>query len=72
MSWPDQFSEPLAVVADLGIFAVQNFVDLLEISFGVGVHLLARERRARFGLPGGIADHGREIADQKNGGVALS
>ena len=39
---------------------------LIQISFRVGVHLLARKRRARLGLPGGIADHGRESADQKN------
>ncbi len=52
------------------LFAVEDFVDLLEIGFGVGVHLLARQRRARFGLAGGIADHRGEIADQENRGVA--
>ena len=66
-----QFSQPLAVVADLGALAIEDLVDLLEIGFRVGAHLLGRERRTRFGLAGGIADHGREIADQKNRGVAL-
>ena len=63
-------AEPFAVVADFGFFAVENLVDLLEIRFCVSVHLLARERRARFGLARGVADHGRKIADQENGGVA--
>ena len=64
------FAEPFAVVADFGFFAVEDFVDLREIGLRVGVHLLASERRARFGLAGGIADHRGEIADQENGGVA--
>ena len=67
---PGEFSEPLGVVADLGIFPAQNFVHLFEIRLRVGVHLLARQGRARLGLAGGIADHRREIADQKNRRVA--
>ena len=66
MSWPVSLPEPFAVVADLGALAVENLVDLFEIGFGVGAHLLAGERRTRFGLAGGIADHGGEIADQEN------
>ena len=66
-----EFAEPFAVVADLGALAIQNLVDLFEIGFGVGAHLFAGERRARFGLAGGIADHRGEIADEEDGGVAL-
>ena len=36
----------------------------------MGLDLFSRERGARLGLAAGIADHCREIADQKNGGVA--
>ena len=35
-----KFVEPFAVVADFGFLAVENFEDLREIGFGVGVHLL--------------------------------
>ena len=41
-----------------------------EIGLGIGVDLLARQRRAGFGYASGVADHGGEIADQKNSGVA--
>ena len=64
------FAEPFAVVADLGYFAVEDFEDLLEIRLGIGVDLLARQRRARFGYARGIANHRGEIANQKDGGVA--
>ena len=64
------FVEPFAVVADFGFFAVEDFEDLLEIGFRVGVDLLAGQRRARFGNAGGIADHRGEIADQEDRGVA--
>src|SRR5215472_2018928 len=63
------FAEPFAVVADLGFSLVENFVNLLEIGFRVGVDLFARKRRARFGLSGGIANHRGKIADQENRGV---
>ena len=43
---------------------------MLEISFCVGVDLLACQRRACFGNSGRIADHCRKIADQEDGGVA--
>jgi len=58
-----EFAEPLAVVADFGFGGIENFEDLGEIGFGVGVDLFAGERRARFGNTGGIADHGGEITD---------
>ena len=62
-------AEPFAVVADFRLLRIEDFVDLFEIGLGVGVHLLAAQRRARFRLAGGIADHGGKIADEKNGGV---
>ena len=65
-----KFVEPLGVVADFGFLRVEEFEDLREIGFGVGVDFFAGERRARFGASGGIADHGGKIADQENGGVA--
>ena len=63
---PAEIAQPFAVVTHLGAFAVQDLVDLLEIRVCIGAHLLPRERRTRLGLPRGIADHGREIAHQKN------
>ena len=65
-----ELAEPVGVVHDFGFFAIENAKSLIEISFRVGVHLLARQRRARFGLAGRIADHGGKSADQKNRGVA--
>src|SRR5256885_12819440 len=35
----------------------------------MGADLLPRERRARLRLPGWIADHGGEVADEKNSNV---
>ncbi len=64
------FAEPFAVVTDFCFFLVEYFENLGEIRFGVSVHSFAGERRARFGLSRGIADHRREITDQENRGVA--
>ena len=64
------FAEPFAVVADFRFFLVEDFVDLREVRFGIGVDLLARQRRARFGYASGVANHGGEITDQENGGMA--
>ena len=65
-----EFVEPLAVVADFGFLGIEEFEDLCEVSLGVCVHLFAGERGTGFGLPGGVADHRGEIADQEDGGVA--
>ena len=65
-----KLAEPLAVVANFGFLAVEDLEHLFEIRLRVRIHLLARQRRPRFGLACGIADHGRKIADQKNCGVA--
>ena len=65
-----EFAEPLAVVLDLGLLGVKDFEHLFEIRFRVGLDLLAGKRRARFGLAGGIADHGGKVPDKENGGVA--
>ena len=64
--------QPLAVVADFGFFRVrvEDFEHLLEIRLSVGIDLVARKRRSRFGLASGIAHHGSEVANQENGGVA--
>src|SRR5947207_5848600 len=64
------FAEPFAVVADFRFFLVEDFVDLRKIGFGIGVNLLARQRRAGFRYARGVANHRRNIANQKNGGVA--
>ena len=50
--------------------AIENFVHLRHVSFGVAHDLFAGERRARGGAPGRVADHAGEVADQKNDGVA--
>src|SRR6266436_319607 len=65
-----EFVEPFAVVADLSFFFVEDFVNLGEISLGIGVDLLARERGTSFGLPGWVSNHRGEIADEEDGGVA--
>src|SRR4029077_14848615 len=59
-----QTSKPFAVVADFGALTIEQFVNLLQISLRVGLHLLARKWRPSFGLACGVADHGSEIANQ--------
>ena len=61
---------PFAVEADLGQLAIENLERLRAIGFRVALDLLARQRLARLGASGGIADHRGEVADQENHGVA--
>jgi len=60
---------PLAVVADLGLRRVEHEAGLAVVGLGVGFDLLARERRARRVAAGGVADHRREVADEKDHGM---
>ena len=64
-----QLIQPLAVVADFRFLGIEEFKDLREVRLGIRVNLLPRQRWAGFGLSGGVADHGREIANQENRGV---
>ena len=59
-------SKPLAVVAHLRLVPVEDLVDLFKIRLRVGVNLFAVERRSRFGLAAGIANHRGEIANKKD------
>ena len=65
-----EFVHPFAVEADLGELAIENLERLRAIGFGVALDLLARQRLARLGASGRIADHRGKIADQENHGVA--
>ena len=49
---------------------IENLEDLRLVGFGVGVDLLARERRARGDAARGIADEAGEVADEEDDGVA--
>ena len=62
--------EPLGVVADLGLFGVEDLEDLLLVGFGVGVDLFAGERLAGDVLAGGVADERGGVADEEDDGVA--
>jgi len=66
-----KFIEPLAVVADFGFLRIENFENLVEIGFCVGVHS-SRESGGRVSERPVGRHHGGKIADQKNGGVAMS
>src|SRR5581483_11309530 len=71
----DQFAgvnltHPFAVEADFGLCRIENQGDLPLIGRGVLADLLRREWLARLRAAGGIADHGGEIAHQKNHRVA--
>ena len=57
---------PLAVPAHLGPVHVDDQPDLVEVGLGVRLDLLARQRRARAVAPGRVADHGGEVADQRD------
>ena len=63
-------AEPVAVVDDLGLVAVEDLEGLVGVGLGVGEHLVAGERRAGGGAAGGIADGGGEVADEQHGLVA--
>ena len=49
-------------------FFVEDLEDLLLVGFGVGVDLLAGERLAGDVAAGGVADEGREVADEEDDG----
>ncbi len=57
---------PLGVIAHFGTRRVQHFAGLLIIGFGIDFDLLTRERRTGRIAPAWIADHGGEVADQKD------
>ena len=57
---------PLAVVANLRFCRVKHQTGLLVVSLGVGFDLLTAQRRAGRVAAGRVADHGGEVADQKN------
>jgi len=66
-------AEPLAVVAllvDLGIPHLQDFLHLRLVGRRVGLDFFRRHELAHLGLPGGIADKGGRIADEKDDLVA--
>ena len=65
-----ELEEPLGVVADFGLVAVENLEDLRLVGFGVGVELLAGERRTRGVAARGIADESGAVADEEDDGVA--
>ena len=64
-------AEPFAVVANFKMIDIgeENFADLCDVGFGVGVDFFAGELRAGFVAPGGVADAGGVIADDENGFV---
>ena len=65
-----ELAQPLAVEADFGLVAIENLEDLRLVGLGVGVDLLAGERRARGDAARGIADEAGEVADEEDDGVA--
>src|SRR5205085_1000173 len=52
--------------ADLGLYRVENLVDLLLIRLGVRDDLFARQGGTRRFFSGGVADHAGEVADEKD------
>ena len=65
-----QLVQPLGVVADLGLFGVENLENLLLVGFGVRVDLFAGQRLAGDVAAGGVADERGEVADEEDDGVA--
>ncbi len=62
--------QPFAVEADFGLGRIEDLEDLRLVGLGVGVDLLAGERRTRGVASGGIANQSGAVADEENGGVA--
>src|SRR6202042_3493202 len=65
-----ELAHPPPVEVDHCFLRVQNFENLRLVSFGILLDLFARKRRPGHGAAGGVADHAREVADQKDGCVA--
>ncbi len=63
-------AKPGAVVDDFGAVAVEDFEDLIGVSAGVVEDLRVGEGGAGGGAAGGVADHGGEVADDEDRGVA--
>jgi len=61
---------PLRVIADFGAGRIQYQAGLGVVGLRIGLDLLARERRAGGIAPARVPDHGREIADQEDDGMA--
>src|SRR5208283_4019839 len=61
---------PAGIEVDPGAGGVQDLVDLMLVSTGVGLDLLARQPRSGGVLAARIADHPGEIADQEHDLVA--
>ena len=57
---------PFGVVADLGACGIEHLGRLCVISRGVGLDLLARQRRAHVVAARRVADHRREVADEED------
>jgi hypothetical protein len=75
--YPDELGQadlihPFTVEADFGELGIEELGNLPRVGLGVTRDLLAGKRLAKLGAPGRVADHCREIADQKNNGVALA
>ncbi len=62
--------EPLRVVADLGLVAVEDAEDLVLVGGGVLHDLFAGEGLAGLRLAGGVADERGGVADEEDDGVA--
>jgi hypothetical protein len=58
-----QLAQPLAVEAHLGLVAVEDLEHLRLVGFGVGIDLLAAERRARGIAARRISDECGEVSD---------
>ena len=58
--------EPLGVVADLGLAAVEDLEGLVLVRLRGGADLFAREARARVVRARRVADHRGEVADEED------
>src|SRR3990170_4962342 len=68
---PDQLldretGEPLGVEPDLGLRWFEDLENLLLVGRSVALDVLPREDHPRLRLPGGVADHPGEVADQED------
>ena len=64
-----QFAKPRRVVADLGLFHVENFSDLREVGLGIPIDFFRLELRTRLGLAGRIANARRVITNDEDDGM---
>ena len=61
-----QRGKPLGVEPDLGPVRIEDLEDLFPVGLGVSLHVFPRQGLSGLDFPRGVADHPREVPDEKH------